>query len=65
MPSNPHPDGRAPHQFHMDLGDHGDAQLRKLMENLQQEVAHRELNVPPGDQLWATGEFQQETGILM
>ena len=39
--SNPHPDGRTSHQFHMDLGDLGDAQLRQLMEDLCQEVAHR------------------------
>ena len=32
----------------MDLGDLGDAQLRQPMEELHQEVAHRELNVPPG-----------------
>ena len=44
-PSNPHLDGRAQHQFHMDLGD---AQLKQLMEDLQCEVAHRELNLPPG-----------------
>ena len=31
-------------QFQMDLGD---AQLRQLMEDLCQEVALRELNVPP------------------
>ena len=43
-PSNPHPDGRSPQQFHMDLGD---AQLRQLMEDLWQEVAHRELMCPP------------------
>ena len=42
-PSNPYPDGRAQCQFHMDLGD---AQLR-LMEDLQQEVMHGELNVSP------------------
>ena len=33
-PSDPHPEGRAPHQFHMDLEDLGDAQLRQLMEDL-------------------------------
>ena len=48
-PSNPHPDGRTPHQFQVDLGDLGDAQLRQLMEDLCQEVALRELNVPPRD----------------
>ena len=31
----------------MDLGDLGDAELRQLMADLQQEVAHRQLNVPP------------------
>ena len=46
-PSDPHPDGRAPHQFHMDLRDLGDAQLWQLMEDLWQEVVHRELNVSP------------------
>ena len=30
----------------MDLGDVRDAQLRQLMQDLQQEVAHRELNAP-------------------
>ena len=45
--SNPHLDGRAPHQFHMDLGN---GQLRQLMEDLCQEVAHRELNALPGAQ---------------
>ena len=35
------------HQFHMDLGNLEDTQLRQLMEDLQWEVAHRELNVPP------------------
>ena len=38
-PSNPQPDGRTACQFQMDLGD---AQLRQLMEDLCQEVAHRE-----------------------
>ena len=41
--SNPYLEGRTLCQFHMDLGD---AQLRQLMEDLCQEVAHRELNVP-------------------
>ena len=40
-PSNPHPDGTAPCQFHMDLGDLGDAQLRQLMEDLWQKVANQ------------------------
>ena len=40
-PSNPHQYGRVPCQFHMDLGDLDDAQLRQLMEGLQWEVAHR------------------------
>ena len=31
----------------MDLGDLGDAQLWQLMEDLQQEVAHRGLNASP------------------
>ena len=31
----------------MDLGDLGDAQLWQLMEDLQQEVVHRELNMSP------------------
>ena len=39
-PSNLHPEGRAPHQFHMALGDLGDAHLWQLMEDLQQQVAH-------------------------
>ena len=43
-PSNPQPDWRTPHQFQIDLGD---AQLRQFMEDLCQEVTHRELNVPP------------------
>ena len=34
-PSNPHLDGRAPHQYHMDLWALEDAQLRQLMEDLQ------------------------------
>ena len=44
------------------LHDLGDAQLRKLMEDLQWEVAHRELNVSPGAHPWATGGFWQEIG---
>ena len=51
-PSNPHPDGRTQCQFHMNLGD---AQLRQLMEDIQQEVAQRELNAPPGTHLQAAG----------
>ena len=47
FPSNPHPDRRTPHQFQMDLGDLGGAQLRQLLDDLCQEVALRELNVPP------------------
>ena len=64
-PSNPQPDGRTLCQFQMDLGD---SQLRQLMEDLCQEVALRELNVPPrypssghygtpagdGDPMWMT-----------
>ena len=46
-PSNPHLDGRTTYQFYIDLGDLRDAQLRQLMEDLCQEVVHRELNVPP------------------
>ena len=58
----PHSEGRALHQFHMDLGDLGDAQLRQLMEDLQQEVAQRELNASPGTHPWAAGGPLQETG---
>ena len=47
-PSDTHPDGRTPHQFHMDVGDLGDAQLWQLMEDIWQEVAHRELSAFPG-----------------
>ena len=55
-PNNPHPDGRVPHQFQIDLGDLEDAQLRQLMEDLQWEVAHRELNVSlQGVHPWAAG----------
>ena len=50
--SNPHPDGRTPHQFQMDLGDLGDAQLRQLTEDLHQEVAL----APPRTHCWATGQ---------
>ena len=64
-PRNPQPDGRAPCQFHMALGDLGDAQLWQLMEDLWQEVAHRELNVPLRAQPWATGGFQQKMGTPM
>ena len=43
-PNNPYLDGKAPHQFHMNLGD---AQLRQLMEDLWQEVSQREVNASP------------------
>ena len=33
-PSSPHSVGRAPHQFHMNLQDLGDALLGQLMEDL-------------------------------
>ena len=42
-----------------------DAQLRQSMEDLQREVAHRELNVPPGTHPWAIGGLWQEMGTLM
>ena len=65
-PSDPHPDGRVPCQFHMDLRDLGDAQLWQLMEGLWQEVAHRELNTfPQGPNPWAAGGSLQEAGTLM
>ena len=67
-PINPHLDGRTPHQFQVELGDLGDAKLRQLMEDLQHDVALRDLNVPPRDPLlhcWATGGVQQALGILM
>ena len=46
-PCNPHPDWRAPHLFHMELRDLGDAKLWQLMEDLWQEVVHRELSASP------------------
>ena len=49
----------------MDLGGGGDAQLRQFMEDLQQEVALRELNVPPGTHCQAAGGLQQAPGTLM
>ena len=64
-PSDPHPEGRTHCQFQIDLGNLGDAQLRHLMEDLCQEVALGELNVPPGTHWWATGGLQQATGTLM
>ena len=64
-PSSLHPDGRAPHQFHMDLGDLWDAQLWQLMEDLWWEVACRELSVSPGALPWTTGGHQQGVGALI
>ena len=61
-PSNPHLDGRTQHQFQMDLGDLGDAQLRQLKKDICQEVALRELNAPQGTHCWATGGLQKVTG---
>ena len=58
-PSDPHPDGRTPHQFQMDLGD---AQLRQLMEDLWQEEALRELNAPPVTNHQATGDSNRPWG---
>ena len=46
-PSDPHLGGRTLCQFQANLGDLGKAELRQLMEDLCQEVALRELNVPP------------------
>ena len=45
-PSNPQPDGRTLYQFHMDLGD---SQIRQLIEDLHEEVAHMEWNLPHRD----------------
>ena len=42
-PSNPHPEERPLPPFQMALRDLGDAQLRQLMEDLQQKAGHREL----------------------
>ena len=61
-PSDPYIDGRAPHQFHMDCRDLGDAQLQQLMEDLWQEVAHRSWMFPPVAHPWATGGPLQEVG---
>ena len=47
----PHPDGRIHTNSTWDLRD---AQLRQLKENLQQDIAHRELNEPPGAHPWRT-----------
>ena len=47
----------------MDLGD---AQLRQLMEDLQQEVAHRELHAPPRGPLpghWRTPAGNGDTNM--
>ena len=49
----------------MDLRDLGDAQLWQLKEDLQQEVAHRELNAPPEAHPWATGGLWQGVGTPM
>ena len=48
-PSNPHPQKRPLPQFCMALRDLGVAQIRQLMEDLQQEAAHRELTASPID----------------
>ena len=58
-PSDSHPDGRTPHQLQMDLGD---AQLRKLMEDLHWEVALRELSAPTGTHHWPLGKSSGKQG---
>ena len=60
-PSNPHPNGRAPCQFHMDLRDLGDAQLWQLMEDIWQEVAQSSVH-SQGAFPWANRRLWQEVG---
>ena len=57
-PSDPHPDGRTPHQLQVNLGDLGDAKLQQLMEDLFWEVTLRELNAPQGIHCQPLGEIQ-------
>ena len=49
----------------MDLWDLEDAQLKQLMEDLQWEVAHRELNAPTRTHPWDAGGLWQEMGTPM
>ena len=57
-PSNSQLDGGPHASIRWDLRDFGDAQLRQLMEDLHQEVALREFNVPPGTHCQTPGEIQ-------
>ena len=56
-PSDPHPDGKTPHQLQVNLGDLEDAELQQLMEDLCWEVALRELNVTQGPTTNPQGEI--------
>ena len=65
-PSDPHSDKRPPCQFHMDLRDLGDAQLRQLIEDFWQEGAQGELNASPiGPSLgcWRTPAWGGDPGV--
>ena len=62
----PHQDGWVQCQFHMDLWNLEDAPLRQLMEDLQQEVGHRELNAPhrgPTLGCWRTLAGDRDTSV--